>query len=592
MIRYDLVKFGVSETKRANIKQSYTILVDFVIKNNGKKLNESEIFQFLKEERFFTGFKVEENVKREMSLINNLGIGKTTYYKELEKYLIEKNQVSENWENDEYENKFWGLTSIDYSFFQLLLKQKFNNGNKVGNCFYHIVNFLNNKEKITEDILLTIENKERIRNCIKNKDIISIKNILVPKSGSKNPEIKKMNDNLVNLFVEGKMEEKNNIEEIISLIINIYEKNGKVSVGIDSLIFNETFSHAKMEKLIRGKKFENWVAEKINEGYVNFEKRVFNRIIQGSWDSYRHLIKSHLIALDKIFIYEVLEKDKKEKFSINPLYKDFIEKILINGSQGKLNFENEKFYDVNELSSILGVDSLVFLPQKISDIEKKIFDNYYEKKQLIKLLEEIKESYENNKIFPDQSKIYKIIRNHPHMKGKVDYPTFFEFLVGMIFLTKKNIEIIKINKEEKDIIKRSFRTKLDSNLCPVRFAPGGKADIMIKNQINFINIEPTTQIKNQVKMEFDSSLQHLINDLLVESKLNNKIKNAISIIVAPKIEDRLIFAFKGINKQIESKMKIVIFDCDSLIEMLKSNENIYDFCCKHEIEPSRLVKTI
>ena len=74
MIKYDLVKFGVSETKRTNIKQSYTILVDFVIKNNGKKLSESEIFQFLKEARFFTGFKIEENVKREMSLINNLGL--------------------------------------------------------------------------------------------------------------------------------------------------------------------------------------------------------------------------------------------------------------------------------------------------------------------------------------------------------------------------------------------------------------------------------------------------------------------------------------------------------------------------------------
>ena len=76
---------------------------------------------------------------------------------------------------------------------------------------------------------------------------------------------------------------------------------------------------------------------------------------------------------------------------------------------------------------------------------------------------------------------------------------FFEILVGIIYVTKKSITIIKINKEEKKTIQRSFRTKLDTNLCPVRFAPGGKADIMIKNQINFINIEPTTQIKIKLK---------------------------------------------------------------------------------------------
>ena len=42
-------------------------------------------------------------------------------------------------------------------------------------------------------------------------------------------------------------------------------------------------------------------------------------------------------------------------------------------------------------------------------------------------------------------------------------------------------------------------------------------------------------------MEFDSSLQHLINDLLVESKLNNKIKNAISILDADLPFDKIPF---------------------------------------------------
>jgi hypothetical protein len=209
-----------------------------------------------------------------------------------------------------------------------------------------------------------------------------------------------------------------------------------------------------------------------------------------------------------------------------------------------------------------------------------IINQYYSNEKLIILFNKLKDVYREGY---KGNKIEKIIKEHEHIKGKVNIPTFFEFIIGMAFLSKNKS---KEDTNEKDYLEKHFHTKLDTNLCPIRFASGGKTDIYIekKDEQLFLNIEPTTQLTNQTKMELDSVRSHLI------SAMNkNQFPKGISIIVAPKIKKTLSQDIRGWNEDVKPKLEIKLFDIDLILEMLKSDSDIFNFVINNKIEKNNLI---
>ncbi len=574
--KYNLIKFGISETKRSNIKQSYTLLVDIINNNNNIPLTVQEIFQKMKNNRFYLEQKKEMKINRELSLIKKLNFAKIEENKDNKTYIFQKTKISENWENEKFNEKFFGLSSVDFSFFQLLLKMKYKSNNELKSVFFNLLTGLKKNNKLEKNIIMDIHYRTYIKKIIDNKNIDSLLKLISLKSGSANELQKPLNNNVIEYFLKIWKSNNANYSELYDAINQIYEKNLEFSDGISELIFGYINNKNGKEKIIKIKQFNKMYLENkeklnslIQESFENIEKRVIDRIIKGAWGSYRHLIKTHLNSIDGIF-----EFDHKDNFKIKDNFKYLIETILESGEKRILQLEEKTFYSPEEL--------LHFFKLENKFIEKnliKVINEYYSNKKLIDLFEKLKDIY-SSKI--ENKELSRIIKNHEHIKGKVDTPTFFEFIIGMAFLSKNRTKKIT---NEKEYLESHFHTKLDTNLCPIRFAPGGRSDIFIARDDHkiFLNIEPTTQLYNQTKMELDPARNHLVAQIK-----KNKFPQGISIIVAPKINKNLFLDIIGWNNDQTPRLEIKLFNINLILEMLKSELDIFSFVSNNNIKENDL----
>jgi len=572
MQKFDLIKFGKSEIKRNNIKQSYTCIIDFINENNNKFLSEEEIVNILRGKKFYKENKRQNNAKREISFINSSAFG--SLKKEGKKFKIVKNEISVNWDV-ENNNKFWGLTSIDFSFFQFLLKSTFKINDTKRSSFFHLMKYLKKNGKIDKEIIVPQELKDDINSKIDLRDIENIKKMCFYKSGSSNKKINKLSNDLVNEFLNAWYDD-GNFDKIHSIIEKMIEnKQKKFSNGMNELLFGE---NSKIKSLHSYKKNMNKNPEKINllikKGIQDIKSRILLRIICGSWSDYRYLIKSHLNALDNIFIISI-----NDEVLIREKYKELIYSIIEKGENNILKLKKNKFYSSKELLNFFNLKN----SNDIFENKPKIIKEFYTVKKLISLFKNIKKSIENekNNYSYNYLMVDKIIKNHQHIKGKVDFPTFYEFISGMAFLSKE-FERNSSNFENEDsIIRKTFRAKLDTSLCPIRFAAGGRADIQIFKSDNkeFINIEPTTQLRDQTSMEFSSVRRHLNSDW--KSNIEKKLDSAKAIIVATKKDENLDMDLSGWNEKNYPKLEIKAYDADTIIKMLESNDSIFEFIKKN-----------
>ena len=572
---YDLVKFGRSETKRSNIKQTYTLLIDAINENDNNWITDKEFFDILKEKKYFLEEKKEIDITREKSIIKSLlNLAVIEENKEEKKLKFISNEISKKWEYNKYNQKFFGLSSIDFSFFQALLKMRYKSNGEYKSSFFHILDQLTKKNKLKKNILIDLNYREIIKEIIDNKDIEKLKKILKLKSGSKNKLKKELNDECIFTFLNIWKNNDENYSNLYNSINTIYKNNLEFSDGISELIFgykdNKKINIRHFYKMYPEENMNEFISQ-IKKSISNIEARVIDKIISGSWNSYRHLIKNHLNSLDTIF-----EFNNKDEFKIKENFQYLIDTILKFGENRILELDKNKLYNPDELLHFFKLKN-----KKNTMPIVNIINEYYSNEKLIILFNKLKNIY--IKGHKGNNKIETIIREHQHIKGKVDFPTFFEFIIGMAFLSKNKS---KEDINEKDYLEKHFNTKLDTNLCPIRFAAGRKTDIYIEKNDEqlFLNIEPTTQLTNQTSMELDSVRNHLI------SAINkNQFPKGICIIVAPQIKETLSQDIRGWNEDEKPKLEIKLFDIDLILKMLKSDSDIFNFVINNKIKENDLI---
>ncbi|MGL5519878.1 MAG: hypothetical protein ACRDBR_00395, partial [Metamycoplasmataceae bacterium] len=269
----------------------------------------------------------------------------------------------------------------------------------------------------------------------------------------------------------------------------------------------------------------------------------------------------------------LFEFDNENVLKIGYLQKEEINKIINSDKLNELILD--KYYSPTEFIELFNLNNNISFLKEESN---SVFQQFYKKEDIINLLTEIKSCYEDRKESLIKFKFKAILKKHPHVKGLCDKNTFFEFISGLAFLSKckktKNLDI-----------KKYLNLKVDSQYVPQRFAGPGIADGTIVLENRLINIEPTTQLVRQTKMELDSARGHLINSM----NENKGINKGICIIIAPLITKDLSLDIIGWNEEYKDKMVIKLFDIDSLIEMLKSEKEPFEFIEKYSLNRERLI---
>ncbi|MGL5438358.1 MAG: hypothetical protein ACRDA7_01335 [Metamycoplasmataceae bacterium] len=558
---YVLIKFGASEAKRKDIKSVYIKYAFWLKENNGKILTIEEIFNDWKELSIYVGDKKKKmEISREVYLIKKLGLGK--FKKRDSGFLIEASEVSLNIENDE--GKLWGMEKIDFFFFQIILKQKYLSKNKECNTFKDIFNFLeNNNFELNENVLINKEYEEYIKKLIIDKDQEGLSKLLRYQSGpskeNENYDSENTKGKIIDFFIKLQIEKDESFSTSIkNLLLN--NKLVELPKGLSFLLFGEGITLKSWFKNI-----ENFPI-KILDNDEEFFKRIKSRIIKCCKNEYLYLIRSHFNSLRILF-----EFNNDNILEIDYLQKEEIKKILDSNKLNELIID--KYYSPFEFIKIFNLNNNIsFLKEDSSNI----FEKFYKKENLINLLNEIKGFYKDGK--EDSKKFNELLEKHPHINGLCDKNTFFEFISGLVFLSK-------CKKTENLDIKKYLNLKVDSQYVPQRFAGPGIADGTIILEKELINIEPTTQIFRQTKMELDSARGHLINSM----NENKEISKGICIIIAPLITKLLSLDIKGWNEEYKEKMTIKLFDIDSLIEMLKSEKELSEFIENHSLNRERLI---
>lgn len=575
--KFSLIKFGVSEIKRKNLKQTYTLYTDWIIKQSMPiNKNKYEIFDEWKKQNIYEEQKKEKNIGREISFLYNNGFildldNLETCNKNIS---FKPSEISCKWSTNE-ETLFY-LKNIDYSFFQFLLKQKYWENNKKKSAFVHIIKYLLINEKLTPDIIISDNYIKFIKQIIFSKNKASIMTLIKYNSGSPNNKDymdKKRNkndelrDDIVESYVEYYFEKNikesdliNKIIEYFKIIQNTQTKKANISSGLLELVFNK--KEGDNLKLYKINNLVKWTYQQIkNKIYIknddNFLERVKNRIIMGSYSDYKNLIVNHINCLSSLFdindkLIFTVRNNKIKKFLFELIEKEDI----------ILELKSEQFYTKKELISKLNI--MIDENNDWKDVNRRN-DNRINECYTFSKMKQIINSISKSVLITgngyNNKKVQDIIKNDEHVRGQVNWPTYYEFIVGIIFLKKIYGECSK-NWREK--MEKHLRLTIDGSLCPIRFASGGRSDILFWDKNKVYTIEPTTQLFRQTKHEYESILDHL--DKEIKNSSINKCEG-FSIVVAPKIEER----FKETMSNNQTKnIKLLCFDNASLIKILDS----------------------
>lgn len=538
-MKLKLLKFGVSECKRTDIKNTYDSYAKFLKDNNNKILSEEEITKEFLELNIYHIEKKEWKISREKSLIEKtLKIGQIISQNN-NKYLILSNEISENWNT---ESNFLGLSNSDFSFFQLIIKMRISDNDKFKSNYHHILNFLvKNDYKISSRIILSNESFNMIKELIKNKNIVELKKICLPCSGNGNPKKLEMTKELINLYLEIVFGNKK--EVLFKEKMNVYISQ-----------FNELPKKHYLRKLFYDKD------NKINFEIDSLIDRVIERIIGGSWLDYQYLIRSHLNSI--LCLYSFFDDELKINDKFLPILK-----IIISNEKLLLNLKQEKYYSSNELLKYFEIDNINLIT-KNEDIIKK----YYNDNEINKILDAVEKDFSNNNN-NQYKQIKKCISENNHLKGVISPPTFFEFICSIIII--KMIFNNSISNRN-EIIKKSLNTSLDSDLRPIRFAAGRRADCVIEKDDYTIFIESTLQINGQMKMEFNSIVNHFKNKKFTDAK-------KILYFISPKIESLF-----HKHMDYEFKKNYIPFDTISL-KMIVNNPDQF-VIYKNYFDKKRLIR--
>lgn len=524
-IEFKAIKFGVSEHKRSNILDFYFAAAkSFKNLNNVNYDDNDQIYKELLKNKVYEKSKINKNIGREKTFFKN----RFPLYENIENK-IKITKLSEKILNFSEKKIFNGKSYLENSLIIFLI-QSYPTRKIYENPFFYAINLAKNgnfsKEKFLQNIFEI--NKKKIYENLKeiNRDEL-IKKYFKFKSGNPNPtkdkgliEFHNKKNKLIKLIVDYSYK-KNNEKEVIDYLykfIKYYEiLNNKKLISNLPKVFIKIFNFNKRKISIFINDFEknnlnkyfNFMKENIdliflleNFYFLNKKNDYISLINKYLFNTDFFIVINNFVKINKIYkIYiENLEKNYNEILKISLKEDDIIDELK------KLDFKN----DVNEFFSIRKIINLNY--------NELFFDSFFD----------IFINQENN-VNNFNKKLMKLSLKNNHINGILDPPTFFEFTVNLFFFILFYKD--KISNESKysdDYLTKEFEkcinTNLSTNLIPIRFASGNRSDaVFFKEKIL---IEPSLQMKNQIKHELNSIINHL-----------KKYNFNYSIFIAPEIEE-------------------------------------------------------
>ena len=539
-----------------------------------------------------------------------------------------------NKKNDFNTDNIFGIKNDNFIYFKQLLKMEFSeysNSRSYSkfkiNPFLSMIYFIINLKYITKDeftyLLPLVKNiddlKDTVRNLKSNRNFNNYKIII--------NKIKRMQNykNALTYFFEN----EHNIDTFEVITMDRKSKKNVVSYfNLYEILFKyfkeqENYSNKEKEFLIKkivdiidkipstnrvkyykkllnsNKKpiknfdidfFENYtLINSIDE--KTFFENIFYLIHSIKWhtnlEEYYDLNKRFL-SLSDVFIFE----DEKIYLDdiVSVLMENQIDDLLnsslssskenYNGTLASdLEFENifENFnYNEDQLLEKLKVKFPNFHKEnnlKIAILKHKesikiqrfnlLIDKKFSNENIIKLLNHIKTREDS------------LVKNYTDWE--CDVPTIFEYLVGILWYKVSN---------NRGNLSKFLNMSLDVNLLPIRFAGGGKADIVFEYENHHLMIEVTLSNKdNQRKMELEPVSRHL-----GRYKLNNKGEH-YALFIAPHLDPNVLVGFRSYSKlryynsvdttKYVQNLKIIPLNIDDIINILKYEldyQKFYDIC--------------
>lgn len=590
MSKYDLIKFGVSEFKRNDFKNQFVTIATWFNKkkNQNRKYSNVEIFSAFKKNKIYKDQKQSLDIKRELSffksvdLLNYKWIRKENVLekdKKILKNLKENQDIKQNinegnikylkinitdflrgWGNGNKIESFHNVTEDDFSFLKLLMKFKYKENGIEKSSFYHIFNFIkNNDGVINKNIIISENYKKYITNIITNKNQEEILKIVKFKSKSSNKNVNKYQDKLIKIYIEWQLDMKNNNKKDNFLEIfkkHINDNSTQKIDGLFELFFgsNKKYNSLKQIQKIWNKNPNEIILELEKQTINNLNERIIERIIIGSWNSYKNLIINYLGGLEIFWTLEKISKDE-EKLIINPDFQKTLNLILKNENKilnlkKQINYNPINFKNHFELENACEKN---LTQSTIQDINSK-----FNLEECVKYLIIFKNFYNKENYELDNKKVMDFLKNDKEFQNR-DFPTVFEYLIGVSIIVKleKKITYKNLNKH--------LNMRLDSTLKPVRFASGGRPDSQFVFDNELIIFEPTTQIRRQTTMELESIWSHL-------NKLSNEYKKEknIGFMVSPYVSKNFLIDRRGRNDEKYKCIKRVeAMDIEILIKFLE-----------------------
>ena len=374
--------------------------------------------------------------------------------------------------------------------------------------------------------------------------------------------------------------QKKQIQSIIKSIGLISPKN---RTSYYKLLFNSSKKTLKDENISY---FINNSLVSLDDE-TSFFKKIFFLIHSIKWhtnlEEYYDLNKRYLLLSD-IFIFED-EKIVLDDIVFLYLQDNITELLDSSLSTSKEEYQTRLISDIalEDISNLLSYDE-----QKLFQKVKLKFPEVVDENNLKSTILKVKE---NKKIirfkklisgkFSDEE-IIKLLnyindRKDEYVKNYIawecDVPTIFEYIIGICWY---KISGYKGN------LSSFLNMSLDSSLLPVRFAGGGKADIVFKYDDHDLMIEVTLSKKeNQRKMELEPVSRHL-----GRYKLQNK-GNHYALFIASHLDPNVLVGFRSYSKlkyyntsntnEFTQNLQIIPLDISDIIQIIKSKISYESF---------------
>lgn len=326
----------------------------------------------------------------------------------------------------------------------------------------------------------------------------------------------------------------------------------------------------------------------LQRNIIDFKRIFFEKLHVFKWKvnlkEYFDLNKRYFSLTDVLkFSEDRVELDLLPKYYFSTIIEELLNEELVDEKEYQKSFVNS--ISLKEISNKFRLD----IDETIQNINKDLgtsldhtnINDYLENEKLKSFNKLIDQKFRVPQLIEllEQIEFRKDTMINEYVTDNATIPTIFEYLLGIIWY--------EISNREGNILKY-MNLSLDADLLPKTHAGGGMADIVYEYNENDkfpehnLLLEATlSDSTTQRSMEMEPVSRHL-GECIKESNNNND----YAILVAPKLDERLILDFRNMktraypldNNQYTEGLKIIPIDINILKILLSNNvsyEKIY-----------------